>query len=182
VDSTGWLWRIRDTDVHLLRPLAPLAFGPAAAVAMARAITEYLPPRAPLVVIGDSPGHATTRAAEVLGVSEYLAVHAARLALLQMEGHPVLGLLAGCGHSAAFFVNALQAGTLDALDVARVEAMATEAMARVTHLPTGALVTLIEDDPILGRPVRHLAALGGIARTHVAMSRAGLLARVAELR
>jgi malonate decarboxylase beta subunit len=182
VDPMGWLWRIRDSDVHVLRPLAPLAFDPAVAVSVARAITDYLPPLAPLVIVEDSPGHATTRAAEALGVSEYLAAHAGRLALLQMEGHVLLGLLAGCGHSAAFFVNALQAATLDALDGARVEAMATEAMARVTRLPASALAALIEDDPILGRPVRHLATLGGIARTHTAMSRAGLLARVAELR
>ena len=182
VDPMGWLWRVRDSDVHLLRPLAPLAFDPAVAVAVARAITDYLPPRAPLVVIEDSPGHAATRAAEALGVSEYLAAHAARLALLQMEGHTVFGLLAGCGHSAAFFVNALQAATLDALDGARVEAMATEAMERVTRLPAGALADLIEDDAILGRPARHLAALGGIARTHAALSRAGLLSRLAELR
>lgn len=182
IDPLRWLWRIRDSDVHLLRPLAPLAFGPAVAVAIARAVTEHLPPHAPLVVVEDSPGHATTRAAEALGVSEYLAAHAARLALLQMEGHAVLGLLAGCGHSAAFFVNALQAATLDALAGARIEAMAPDAIARVTRLPASALAALIEGDAVLGQPVRHLAATGGVARTHAGMSRAALLARVAELR
>ncbi len=99
-------------------------------------------------------------------MSEYLAAHAARLALLQKEGHAVLGLLAGSGHSAAFFVNALQAATLDALADARVEAMAPDAIARVTRLPVRELGELIEDDALVGQPVRHLAALGGVARTH----------------
>jgi malonate decarboxylase beta subunit len=182
VDPTGWLWRISDSDVHVLRALAPLAFDPAAAVAIAAALREYLPVSAPLVVVEDSPGHATTRAAEALGVSEYLAAHAARLALLQREGHAVLGLLAGSGHSAAFFVNALQAATLDALADARVEAMAPDAIARVTRLSLRELGKMIEDDPLVGQPVRHLAALGGVARVHTAMTRATLLARVAELR
>ena len=182
VDPTGWLWRIRDSDVHVLRALAPLPFDPAVAVAIGRAVTLHLPPGAPLVVVEDSPGHATTVAAEALGVSEYLAAHAARLALLQSDGHAVLGLLAGSGHSAAFFVNALQAATLDALADARVEAMAPDAIARVTRLPMRALGPLIEDDPLVGQAVRHLAALGGVARIHAGMSRATLLARVAELR
>jgi len=182
VDPTGWLWRIRDTDVHVLRPLAPLTFDPAVAVAIATALRERLPAGAPLVVVEDSPGHATTRAAESLGVSEYLAAHAARLALLQMDGHAVLGLLAGTGHSAAFFVNALQAATLDALADARVEAMAPDAMARVTRLSAHELIELIEDDPLLGQPARHLAALGGVARMHATMTRGALLARVAALR
>ena len=182
VDASGWLWRIRDSDVHVLRSLAPRPFGPAVAVAMARAITDGLHRRAPLVVVEDSPGHAATRADEALGVSEYLAAHAARLALLQMEGHRVVGLLAGRGHSAAFFVNALQAATLDALAGARVEAMAPEAIARVTRLPADALATLIEEDVLLGQPVRHLAALGGVSRIHSGMTGALLLARVAELR
>ena len=130
------------------------------------ALRDHLPRAAPLVIVEDSAGHATTRAAEALGVSEYLAAHAARLALLRSDGHAVLGLVAGCGHSAAFFVNALQAATLDALAGARVEAMATDAIARVTRLPARELAALIEDDAMLGQPVRHLAALGGVARTH----------------
>jgi len=182
VDASGWLWRIRDSDVHVLRPLAPRAFGPAVAVAIAHAIADFLPPCAPLVVVEDSPGHAATRAAEALGVSEYLAAHAARLALLQKEGHAVLGLLAGCGHSAAFFVNALQAATLDVLAHARSEAMAPDAIARVTRLPAEALAALIEDDTLMGHPARHLSALGGVARTHAGMTSKALLARVAELR
>ena len=35
---TGWLWRIRGSDVHVLRPLAPQAFAPAVAVAIAAAL------------------------------------------------------------------------------------------------------------------------------------------------
>ena len=182
VDPTGWLWRVRGSDVHLLRPLAPHAFAPAIAVAIAAALDDGLPPGAPLVVVEDSPGHAATRAAESLGVSEYLAAHAARLALLQQEGGTVLGLLAGCGHSAAFFVNALQAETLDALASARIEAMAPDAIARVTRLPATALAALIEGDALMGQPARHLAALGGVARTHSTLTSAALLARVAELR
>lgn len=182
VDATGWLWRVRDSDVHLLRALAPCAFDPAVAVAIATAIREQLPSQAPLVIIEDSPGHATTRAAESLGLSEFLAAHAARLALLQQDGHAVFGLLVGCGHSAAFFVNALQAATLDALRGARVEAMAPEAIARVTRLPAEALAALIEGDALLGQPVRHLAAQGGVDMTHRNVSRETLLARVATLR
>ena len=157
-------------------------FDPAVAVAIARAIADHLPQRAPLVIVEDSRGHATTRAAEALGVSEYLAAHAARIALLRSQGHAVLGLLAGCGHSAAFFVNALQAATLDAIDTARVEAMAPEAIARITRLPSAALGALIEGDTVLGQPVRHLAALGGVARINGGVTRTALLARVAELR
>ena len=182
VDPLGWLWRLRDSDVYLLRSLSPQPFGPAQAVAVAQALGRWLPAQAPLVVVEDSPGHATTRGDEVLGVSEYLAAHAARLALLQMEGHAALGLLTGCGHSAAFFVNALQAAVLDVFAGARIEAMAPEAIARVTRLPAGQLAAVIEDDALMGQPVRHLAAWGGVARTHVAMSRAELLARMEGLR
>ena len=182
VDANRWLWRMRDSDVHLLRALAPYAFDPAVAVAIATAVREHLPSQAPLVIVEDSPGHATTRAAEMLGVSLYLAAHAARIALLQQDGHAVLGLLTGCGHSAAFFVNALQAATLDVLRAARIEAMVPEAIARVTRLPAEALAALIEGDALLGQPVRHLAAHGGVAVTHRNVSRETLLARVAALR
>ena len=71
----------------------------------------------------------------------------------------MIGLLAGVGHSAAFFVNALQAPELYALPQARVVAMGPDAIARVTGLDTA---RLIEDDPLLGQPVRHFDALGGI--------------------
>jgi Malonate decarboxylase gamma subunit (MdcE) len=181
VDPLRWLWRHGDSEVYLLRPLAPQAFGPAQAVAMAQALS-WLTPNAALVIVEDSPGHAATRTDEVLGVSEYLAAHAARLAFLDFEGHVVLGLLAGRGHSAAFFANALQAATLDGLAESRVEAMAPEAIARVTRLPATELAALIEGDLALGQPVRHLAALGGVARIHGALTPTELVARVAELR
>jgi len=45
---------------------------------------------------------------------------------------------------------------------ARVVAMAPEAIARVTGV---AATQLIEDDPLLGHPVRHFSALGGVQRT-----------------
>jgi len=35
---------------------------------------------------------------------------------------------------------------------------------------------------LMGQPARHLAALGGVARTHSTLTGAALLARVAELR
>jgi hypothetical protein len=42
---------------------------------------------------------------------------------------------------------------------------------------------LIEDDPLMGQPARHLATLGGLACTHDAMMTADeLLARAADLR
>jgi hypothetical protein len=93
--------------------------------------------------------------------SRSLAHHAAILALARARGHRVVGLLAGTGHSAAFFANALQAPELLALSGARVIAMEPSAIARVTGLPAAAL---IENDPLLGQPVRHLAALGGVDR------------------
>ena len=93
----------------------------------------------------------------------------------------MLGLLSGCGHSAAFFVSALQCATLDAMQSSRVEAMAPDAMARVTRLPASALAALIEDDPLMGQPVRHLAALGGVARIHADVARETILTRVAEV-
>jgi malonate decarboxylase gamma subunit len=116
--------------------------------------------RETLVIVEDSPGHEVSRAAEMRFISRYLAHHAAVLALARSRGHRLIGLLAGTGHSAAFFVNALQAPELYALPHSRVVAMEPAAIARVTGLD---VVTLKEDDPILGHPVRHFAALGGVA-------------------
>ena len=70
-------------------------------------------------------------------------------------------LLTGTGHSAAFFANALQADRVSALPGARVVAMEVPAMARVLRLDPAKLAALVEDDPLLGQPVRHFAALGG---------------------
>ena len=114
-----------------------------------------------LVVVEDSKGHEVSRRAEELVLSQYLAQHAAVLALLRARAVRIVGLLAGVGHSAAFFANALQADVVLALADARVIAMEPAAIARVTRLDPAALATLIADDPLLGHPVRHFVALGG---------------------
>jgi len=166
VDPARWLWRMRGHDLYLLRPLTGQPFDPAIAVAIANALRTSLPRHASLVIIEDSPGHAACCSAEAIGVSEYLAAHAGRLNLLRQKGHALFALLVGVGHSAAFFVNALQASVLDAVRDARVAAMSANAIARVLHIPANELATLIEDDPMLGQPVRHLHALGGVSHVH----------------
>ncbi|MEP6679524.1 MAG: biotin-independent malonate decarboxylase subunit gamma, partial [Betaproteobacteria bacterium] len=52
-----------------------------------------------------------------------------------------------------------QASRLVATADSRVVAMEPAAIARVTGRDVAAL---IDDDPLLGQPVRHLAALGGV--------------------
>jgi biotin-independent malonate decarboxylase gamma subunit len=115
--------------------------------------------RQPVVLVEDSAGHVVSRAVEMSLISQFLAHHAAVLALLRAQGTRLVGLLTGTGHSAAFFSNALQAPVLYALADARVVTMEPSALARVTGLPAG---TLVEDDPLLGQPVRHFAAQGGV--------------------
>jgi malonate decarboxylase beta subunit len=112
-----------------------------------------------LVVLEDSPGHAVGRAAEEGFLSRDLAGHAAVLTLLRTRGVRLVGALIGTGHSAAFFVNALQADRLCAVPGARVIAMDPAAIARVTGVDAA---RMIEHDPLMGQPVRHFAALGGI--------------------
>lgn len=114
-----------------------------------------------LVIREDSEGHEPTLAAERAGLSQCLAHHASLLGLLRARGVRVDALLTGIGHSAAFFASALQADRVTALPGARVVAMDLPAMARVLRLEPGQLAALVEDDPLLGHPVRHLAALGG---------------------
>jgi hypothetical protein len=70
-------------------------------------------------------------------------------------------LITGTGHSAAFFANGLQADRVAARPDARVVAMDPPAMARVLRLDPERLAAMVEDDPLLGHPVRHFAALGG---------------------
>ena len=106
---------------------------------------------------GGSAGHDASVAAERAGLSGHLAHHAAVLALLRTRGVRIVGVLTGVGHSAAFFVNALQADVRLAVRDARVIAMAPEAIARVTGVAGDG-----DDDPMLGQPVRHLAAQGAI--------------------
>jgi hypothetical protein len=56
----------------------------------------------------------------------------------------------------------LQASELYALADARVVAMEPAAIARVTRLPQSELMALIEDDSVLGQPVRHFARFAGM--------------------
>jgi malonate decarboxylase beta subunit len=161
VDAPRLLWRA--PRCWLTRPHSVTTVGPADAHALDAAllanVAVHRPTRLPLVIVEDSAGHTVSRAAEMKLVSHYLAHHASVLALLRAKGTPLVGLLAGTGHSAAFFSNALQAERLYALASARVVAMEPAALARVTGLAAG---SLIEDDPLLGQPVRHFAAQGGI--------------------
>ena len=110
-----------------------------------------------LLLLEDSAGHDASVAAERAGLSRHLAHHAAVLALLRTRGVRIVGVLTGVGHSAAFFVNALQADVRLAVRDARVVAMAPDAIARVTGVAGDG-----DDDPMLGQPVRHLQAQGGI--------------------
>ena len=54
----------------------------------------------------------------------------------------------------------MQASTLYALAPSRVVAMEPSAIVKVTGLPAG---NLIENDSLLGQPVRHFSAQGGVA-------------------
>jgi malonate decarboxylase beta subunit len=160
-DAAGWLWR--SANALATRTPADGTFGASFAHGLDGALLARLadwPAEVnTLVVIEDSQGHEVSRAAEMQFISRFLAHHAAVLSLVRARGHRVVGLLAGTGHSAAFFANALQAPDLYALPAARVIAMEPAAIERVTGLR---VATMIEDDPLLGQPVRHLAALGGI--------------------
>ena len=115
-----------------------------------------------LILMDDSRGHEVSLAAEALCVSQYLAQHAAVLALLRTEGVRLIGLLSGVGHSAEFFSHVLQASQVCALADARVVAMEPAAVARVTRLPQSELAALIESDALLGHPVRHFARWAGM--------------------
>ena len=164
VDRDGRLWR--RPECWLTPPNSGATLGPADAHAQDSALLLHVAaPRGEandaIVLVEDSAGHAVSRAAEMRLVSQYLAHHAAVLALLRAQGRRLVGLLSGVGHSAAFLTNALQAPVLYALPQARVVAMEPAAIARVTGLDAASLV---EDDPLLGQPVRHFEAQGGIAK------------------
>ena len=161
IDREGWLWRA--DQLFLTAPATGMAFGAGIVHAIDTALLAQVcaadgDPRSTLVVVEDSAGHEVSRAAEMRFASRWLAHHAAVLALVRQRGHRVVGLLTGAGHSAAFFANALQAPQLLAPGSARVIAMEPSAIARVTGLPAD---QLIEDDALIGQPVRHLASLGG---------------------
>ena len=159
-DKEGYLWRIG--DVIATRHCADHSLGPDFSYALDSALLAKFgnaDAKPTLAIVEDSAGHEVSRAAEMRFISRYLAHHAAVLALLRDHGVRVVALLAGNGHSAAFFVNGLQADLLYALPQARVVAMEPAAIARVTGVD---VATLIEDDLMLGQPVKHFAALGGV--------------------
>jgi hypothetical protein len=160
IDPGGRVFR--GPSCWLTRPSSGAAIGPADAHAQDEALLANLVPiadeRTTLLLVEDSSGHAISRAAEMKLVSQFLAHHACVLGLLRARGARLVGLLAGVGHSAAFFANALQAPTVFALPDARVVAMGPSAVSRVTGIAADALV---DDDPLLGQPVRHFAARGG---------------------
>jgi len=163
VDNGGRLW-LRD-ECWLTRPHPATALGPADLHAQDEALLAHVArgrADAPKVVllVEDSAGHVVSRGSEMRFQSQFLAHHAAVLALLRARGYRLIGVLAGVGHSAAFFTNALQATALYALAHSRVVVMEPSALARVTGLPAA---SLIEDDPLLGQPVRHLDAQGAVA-------------------
>ena len=162
VDDDGWLWR--RAECWLTRPNSGATLGAADAHALDAALLAHVAPqgdasRVPLVLVEDSDGHIVSRAAEMRFVSQYLAHHAAVLALLRARGLRLIGLLTGTGHSAAFFANALQAPLLYALASSRVVAMEPSAIARVTGITSEALNDV---DPLLGQPVDRFAVHGGV--------------------
>ena len=153
--------------IWFTRPSALATFGPAEAHALDAALLAHLADerraRARDAVRRQRlGGHEIARSAEALCIAQYLAQHAAVLALLRARGVRVIGLLTAVGHSAAFFVNGLQASHVYALAVARVVAMEPDAIARVTKQDEEQLAALIENDPLIGPPVRHFASWGGI--------------------
>ncbi|MEO8676358.1 MAG: biotin-independent malonate decarboxylase subunit gamma [Casimicrobiaceae bacterium] len=181
VDSGNALWRVNNRPVWITRPCSPRTFGPREAHALDAALLAQFADDGPrdgetVILVEDSPGHEATAAAEALCVSQFLAQHAAVLTLLRARGVRLVGLLAGTGHSAAFFSNALQAPRVYALQGARVVAMEPPAIARVTRLDPAKLDALIEDDPALGHPVRNFSAWGGIAQVLPDADRDRLLA------
>ena len=168
LDSEECLWKLRGRPVWITRPPGAGAFGPRFAhgldsALLAHVVNQPETARRTLVVVCDSTGHEATAAAEALCISQYLAQHAAVLALLRARGVGLIGLLAGTGHGAAFFANALQASSVFALAGSRVVAMEAAAIARVTGLDGRMLAARIDDDPLVGHAVRHFAAWSGIA-------------------
>jgi hypothetical protein len=185
VDHVGWLWRMRGRPVWLSRPFGVATFGPREAHGLDAALLAHLADgtvgdASTLFLVGDSFGHEVSRNAEMLCASQYLAQHAAVVALLRAQGVRVRGLLTGVGHSAAFFANALQAQEVYAVDGARVVAMEPAAIARVLRIPQQEIAALIDGDPLVGQPVRHFAHWGGIAEILPDADRDRLLALAAR--
>jgi malonate decarboxylase beta subunit len=162
-DASEAAWVAVDGGHAILREVGT-TFGARDAVAIGAELLACLDAGglATLDIREDSQGHEPTRAAELAGISQCLAHHACVLGLLRARGVRINALVTGTGHSAAFFANALQADRVEALPDARVVAMEVPAMARVLRLDPEKLAALVEDDPLLGHPVRHFAALSGV--------------------
>jgi hypothetical protein len=169
VDAHAGLWRLRDGRAWIvaapgqrpLRPVALHALDDALLQHVARA-TDAAPNV--LVLVEDSRGHEISRTAEELCVSRFLAHHAVVIGALRARNIKIHALLAGQGHSAAFFANALQADSLVAAESGRVMAMDPRAVARVTGLDAQALESCIETDSVLGHSAALFAHCGGVAR------------------
>lgn len=167
IDRRAGLWRVRDAHAWVVGAPADAALTPGALNALDHALMEHIADadgRADdtLVLVEDSRGHEISRAAEEICLSQFLAHHATVIGALRARHVKVRALLAGQGHSAAFFVNALQADSVVALRGARVMAMDPRAVARVTGLDQEALVACIETDPVLGHAASLLARWDGI--------------------
>jgi malonate decarboxylase beta subunit len=167
VDPPGWLWRMRDRPLWLTRAMGVAPLGPSEVHALDAALLAGLAGGdaasiSVLIHVGDSSGHEASRNAESLCISQYLAQHAAVLALLRSRGVRIRGLLTTLGHSAAFFATALQADEVYALSSARVVAMDPAAIARVLRLPEQEIAALVESDPLVGQPIANFARWGGI--------------------
>ncbi|MBI3146969.1 MAG: hypothetical protein HYZ17_00425 [Betaproteobacteria bacterium] len=165
-DALGWLWRIGAGEVYVLRAVAPAALAPETAFALGLALRDLVrqaPSGATLFVLEDSAGHEATLEAEALGLTHFLAWLALCHAEVRARGVSTIGLLTGCGISAAFFANALQAEALLALPEARVKLMEARAMERVTGLSRREIEALLENDPVFGQPARHLRTWKALA-------------------
>ncbi len=168
VDDGGWLWRVRGRPVWMTRAIGTGTLGPREAHGLGSAILAHLgndgaSAGRTLWVVGDSHGHEASRRAELLCISQYLAQLAAIIALVRSRGVRVHGALTDIGHSAAFFASALQADDLHALERARVIAMDPAAIARVLAVPASQIASLVEDDPLVGQPLRNFARWGAVA-------------------
>ncbi len=162
VDAGAGLWRLDRRPVWIAgaagaRHVSPQRVSALDAALLSRVLAAARRAPITLVLVEDSLGHEPSVAAERLCISRYLAHHAAVLALLRAAGVRLAGVLVGQGHSAAFFVHALQATTLHVLASARVVAMDPRNVARVTRLEAEALEACIARDPVLGQPAPLLA-------------------------
>ena len=155
--QTG-VWRVKDRAAWVVGAPGEAVVTPEALHAVDRALMEHVLPEAAgrgiVVLAEDSRGHEVSRRAEEICLSRFLAHHAGVIGVLRGSGVNVRAALAGQGHSAAFFANALQADFLIAAQNATVMAMNPTAVARVTGLARDALLARIDTDPVLGHSAR----------------------------